>query len=51
MRTIEGLSPDKVALIIMLDVKNGEGKNKGPEQLALDAIKLVREKEPRNNFV
>lgn len=41
-----GLSPDKVALIIMLDMKNGELKDKRPEQLVLDAVKLVREKEP-----
>ena len=42
-----GLSPDKVALIIMLDMKNGEIRDKKPEQLVLDAVKLVREKEPR----
>jgi cell wall-associated NlpC family hydrolase len=42
-----GLSPDKVALIIMLDMKNGEMKDKTPEQLVLDSIKLVREKEPQ----
>jgi cell wall-associated NlpC family hydrolase len=42
-----GLSPDKVALIIMLDMKNGELKGKDPDQLVLDAIKLVREKEPQ----
>jgi cell wall-associated NlpC family hydrolase len=41
-----GLSPDKVALIIMLDVKNEERKNNPPEQIVLDAIRLVREKEP-----
>ncbi|MDH4162405.1 MAG: NlpC/P60 family protein [Nitrospirota bacterium] len=41
-----GLSPDKVALIIMLDVKNGELNSKKPDQLVMDAIKLVREKEP-----
>ncbi len=43
-----GLSPEKVALIIMLDVKNGEAKKKPPEQVVLDSIKLVREKEPKN---
>jgi len=43
-----GLSPNRVALIIMLDVKNGELKNKTADQLVLDALKLVREKEPRN---
>jgi cell wall-associated NlpC family hydrolase len=42
-----GLSPEKVALIIMLDVKNEEMKEKTPEQLVLDAVKLVREKEPQ----
>ena len=43
-----GLSPDKVALIIMLDVKNPEFANKPPEQIVLDSLKLVREKEPKN---
>lgn len=43
-----GLSPDRIALIIMLDVKNGELKSKKPEQLVMDAVKLVREKEPAN---
>jgi cell wall-associated NlpC family hydrolase len=43
-----GLSPDKVALIIMLDVKNPDVANKPPEQIVLDALKLVREKEPKN---
>ena len=43
-----GLSPDKVALIIMLDVKNPDVANKPPEQVVLDSIKLVREKEPKN---
>ncbi len=42
-----GLSPDKVALIIMLDVKNGELQAKTPDRLVLDAVKLVREKEPK----
>jgi hypothetical protein len=40
-----GLTSQKVALIIMLDVRAGELKKKGPDQLVLDAIKLVREKE------
>jgi cell wall-associated NlpC family hydrolase len=31
----------------MLDVKNVESKSKPPEQVVLDAIKLVREKEPK----
>jgi len=43
-----GLSAEKVALIIMLDVKNGECRNKPPEQVVLESIKLVREKEPKN---
>ncbi|MEK6743670.1 MAG: NlpC/P60 family protein [Nitrospirota bacterium] len=43
-----GLSPDKVALIIMLDAKNPEYANKPPEQMVMDSIKLVREKEPKN---
>jgi cell wall-associated NlpC family hydrolase len=43
-----GLSPEKVALIIMLDVKNGEATKKSPEQVVLDSLKLVREKEPQH---
>jgi lipoprotein Spr len=43
-----GLTPQKVGLIIMLDINNGELKKKGPDRLVLDAIKLVREKEPQN---
>lgn len=43
-----GLTPQRVALVIMLDINNGELKKKGPDQLVLDAIKLVREKEPNN---
>ena len=43
-----GLSPDKVALIIMLDVKNPEYANTPAEQIVLDSLKLVREKEPKN---
>jgi len=46
--TDRGLSPQKVALIIMLDVKNGELNKKPPDQLVLDSIKLVREKEPQS---
>lgn len=46
--TDRGLSPQKVALIIMLDVKNGELNKKSPDQLVLDSIKLVREKEPQS---
>jgi len=45
--TDRGLTPQKVALIILLDVGNGELKKKSAEQLALDAIKLVREREPK----
>ena len=41
-----GLSPDKVALVIMLDVRNGEAAKKPANQVVLDALKLVREKEP-----
>jgi len=43
-----GLSPDKVALIIMLDVKNTENADKPAEQVVLDSLKLVREKEPKS---
>jgi lipoprotein Spr len=43
-----GLTPQKVAIIIMLDVRNGELKKKGADKLVLDGIKLVREKEPQN---
>jgi len=43
-----GLSPDKVALIIMLDVKNPDFANKPAEQVVLDSLKLVREKEPKS---
>jgi len=46
--TDRGLTPQKVALIIMLDVRNGELKKKGADKLVLDGIKLVREKEPQN---
>lgn len=42
-----GLSPDKVALIIMLDVRSEERRKNPPEQIVFDAIKLVREKEPQ----
>ncbi len=43
-----GLSPDKVALILMLDAKNPDYANKPPEQVVLESIRLVREKEPKN---
>jgi cell wall-associated NlpC family hydrolase len=42
-----GLSPEKVALILMLDIRSEEAKAKKPEQVVLDSIKLVREKEPQ----
>jgi cell wall-associated NlpC family hydrolase len=45
--TERGLTPQKVALIIMLDVRNGELQKKGPDKLVLDGIRLVREKEPQ----
>ncbi len=41
-----GLTPQRTALIIMLDVDQGALRSKSPDQLVLDAIKLVREKEP-----
>ncbi len=43
-----GLTAKRVALIILLDVQQGTLKRKGADQLVLDAIKLVREKEPKN---
>lgn len=43
-----GLTPQRTALVIMLDVQQGVLKKKTPDQLVLDAIKLVREKEPKN---
>ena len=43
-----GLSPEKTALILMLDIRNDEAKEKAPEQIVLDSLKLVREKEPQN---
>jgi len=43
-----GLSPEKIALILMLDIRSDEAKEKKPEQVVLDSIKLVREKEPKN---
>ena len=42
-----GLSPEKMALILMLDIRSEEARTKKPEQVVLDAIKLVREKEPQ----
>ncbi|MBI4745546.1 MAG: C40 family peptidase [Deltaproteobacteria bacterium] len=41
-----GLTPQRVALSIMIDLENGELKRKGADQLVLDAIKLVRNIEP-----
>lgn len=43
-----GLTPQKTALVIMLDVQSGELRKKSADQLVLDAIKLVREREPKN---
>jgi cell wall-associated NlpC family hydrolase len=43
-----GLSPEKIALILMLDIRSDDAKKKAPEQVVLDSIKLVREKEPQN---
>ena len=43
-----GLSPEKVALILMLDIRSEEAKKKVPEQVVIDSLKLVREKEPKN---
>ncbi len=42
-----GLTPQKVAMIIMLDINNGELSRKSPEQLVLDSISLVRSHEPK----
>lgn len=41
-----GLTPQRVALSIMIDLEKGELKKKGAEQLVLDAIKFVRKIEP-----
>jgi cell wall-associated NlpC family hydrolase len=43
-----GLTAKRIALIILLDVQQGRLKTKTADQLVLDAIKLVREKEPKN---
>lgn len=43
-----GLSPQKIALIIMMDVKNPEYADREPEQIVMESIKLVREKEPNS---
>jgi lipoprotein Spr len=43
-----GLTPQRIALIIMLDVEQGALRKKEADQVVLDAIKLVREKEPKN---
>jgi len=42
-----GLTPRKVSLRIMRDVKRGKLKKKSPDQLALDAVKFVRKREPK----
>lgn len=41
-----GLTPQRVAISLMIDVENGELEKKGADRLVLDAIKLVREMEP-----
>lgn len=41
-----GLTPQRVAISLMIDVENGELEKKGANRLVLDAIKLVREMEP-----
>jgi lipoprotein Spr len=46
--TERGLSPQRVALIIMLDAEQGMLKKESADQLVLNAIRLVREREPRN---
>ena len=43
-----GLTPQRIALIIMLDMQQGALKMKNADQLVLDAIRLVRNKEPKN---
>lgn len=43
-----GLSPKKIALIIMMDAQNPVYAGRKPEQIVMESIKLVREKEPRN---
>ncbi len=42
-----GLTPRKIAHRIIRDVKRGKLKKKDPDQLALDAVKFVRKKEPK----
>jgi cell wall-associated NlpC family hydrolase len=43
-----GLSPEKTALILMLDIRSDDAKKKAPEEVVLESLKLVREKEPQN---
>jgi murein DD-endopeptidase / murein LD-carboxypeptidase len=43
-----GLSPEKTALILMLDIRSDDAKKKAPEEVVLESIKLVRGKEPQN---
>lgn len=43
-----GLSPEKTALILMLDIRSEEAKKKAPEEVVLESLRLVREKEPQN---
>ncbi len=46
--TERGLTPQRTALVMMLDVRNGELKKKTADQIVLDAITLVRGREPKN---
>jgi lipoprotein Spr len=46
--TERGLTPQRVALIIMLDAEQGMLKKESADQLVLNAIKLVRKREPKN---
>lgn len=41
-----GLTPQRIALSIMIDLEKGELKRKTPDKLVLDAIKFVRGIEP-----
>lgn len=43
-----GLTPQRIGLILMLDVQQGALAKKSADQVVLDTIKLVREKEPKN---
>lgn len=43
-----GLSPQKIALIIMMDAQDPGYAGRKPEQIVMESIKLVREKEPKS---